>query len=120
MLSYIRSENESHGIHSEYVFVQGNGERRHTRSFHKALKKVYEKLDWTGIKKAGIHEFRRTYATALMESDIDDKAIQKWMGHKDWSTTKMYYQFVDQVPDPNAAQDVSAAIWGKKKGGEST
>lgn len=69
-------------------------------------------------EKDCIHEFRRTYATALIENNVDDKRVQNWMGHKNWSTTKNYYQYTDQVPDASASHDVSAAIWGKPRGGE--
>ena len=111
MLATLRKENLKHGVLGEYVFVQKSGERVHTRAFHKALKKVYKTLGWTG-KLGGLHEFRRTYATALIENHIDDKAVQQWMGHRDWNTTKRYYQYTDQTPDPSAADAVSRAIWG--------
>ena len=112
VLDYIRLENEKHGIHSEYVFVQKNGERVHTRAFQKAIKKIHKLHGWEH-KTGGIHEFRRTYATSLIEGNVDDKSIQSWMGHKDWTTTKRYYQYSPKTPDPEAAAAVSAAIWGE-------
>lgn len=109
VLNHIRKENLKHGVLSEYVFVQRNGERVHTRAFHKALKKVYEELGWEGKKKAGIHECRRTYASILIDK-IPDKNVQAYMGHKDWATTKRHYQYSSQEPDPSAAEAVSRAF----------
>ena len=108
VLDYIRSENEKHGIDSEYVFVQQNGDRVHTRAFHKAIKKVYAELGWTDYKIAGIHEFRRTYATTII-GKIDDKKVQGYMGHNDWGTTKRYYQIVKEKPDSLDAEAISRA-----------
>lgn len=113
ILDQICSENKKHGIDSEYVFAQKNGDRVHTRAFHKALKKVYAELGWKAKKKAGIHEFRRTYATSLI-GKIDDKNVQAWMGHRDWSTTKRYYQYTSREPDPSAADAVSRAFQSTK------
>lgn len=109
-LYFIRKEYEARHLVSDYVFIQKNGNRVHTRAFHKAQKRIYSFLGWTD-KKAGVHEFRRTYATSLIDGKVDDKAVQTWMGHKDWSTTKKYYQYTNQIPDAAAAQAVSAAIW---------
>ena len=108
VLNRIRKENMKHGVISEYVFVQKSGERVHTRAFHKALKNVYKELGWNN-KIGGIHECRRTYATSLI-GKIDDKDVQMWMGHKDWTTTKRYYQYSSQEPDPSAAEAVSRAF----------
>ena len=38
--------------------------------------------------------------------------MQSWMGHKDFKTTKMYYDMHEGMPDLTAAADVSRAIWG--------
>ena len=110
ILGVIRKENLKHGVLSEYVFVQRNGDRIHTRSFQKALNKVYKELGWEN-KTGGMHEFRRTYATSLIGS-VSDKSVQQWMGHKDWHTTMQYYEYVEKTPDPDAAATVSQAIWG--------
>ena len=110
ILGKIRKENLKHGVLSEYVFVQKNGERIHTRSFQKALNKVYKELGWEN-KTGGMHEFRRTYATSLI-GNVSDKSVQQWMGHKDWHTTMQYYEYVEKTPDPDAAATVSQAIWG--------
>ena len=111
ILELIRSENERYGVDSEWVFVQRDGERVHTRAFQKAMKKIYEELGITG-KTAGVHTLRRTYATALIDANLQEKSIQSWMGHKDFKTTKMYYDMHEGMPDLTAAADVSRAIWG--------
>ena len=110
ILAEICKENLKHGVLSDYVFVQKNGERVHTRSLQKALNKVYKQLGWKN-KTGGMHEFRRTYATSLIGT-VSDKSVQQWMGHKDWHTTMQYYEYVEKTPDPDAAATVSQAIWG--------
>ena len=68
-------------------------------------------------KTAGVHTLRRTYATALIDANLEEKSIQSWMGHKDFRTTKKYYDMPDGMPEPTAATDVSRAIWGHKSMG---
>ena len=113
ILEFIRSENEKHGITSEWVFAQKNGERVHTRAFQKSVKRIYKELGITN-KTGGVHTLRRTYATALIDAHLDEKNVQSWMGHTDFRTTKRYYDMPESIPKPSAAADVSRAIWGKK------
>lgn len=114
VLDLIRSENEKHGVQSEWVFVQKNGERVHTRSFQKSVKKIYKELGITD-KTAGVHTLRRTYATALIDAHLDEKDVQSWMGHTDFRTTKRYYDMPAYMPRPSAGSDVSRALWGHRK-----
>lgn len=109
ILTRIRKECLKKGISSEYVFVQANGDRVHTRAFQRAIQRAYVLLGWQDVKTGGVHEFRRTYATAIHDV-VGDKATQDYMGHKDYTTTMQNYITGSEAPAPDAAEAISRAL----------
>lgn len=51
---------------------------------------VREAADAIEIEFSGPHDFRRTFATRLLNQGLDLFEVQELMGHKDPSTTKIY------------------------------
>jgi integrase/recombinase XerD len=51
---------------------------------------VREAADAAGVVFSGPHDFRRTFATRLLNQGLDLFEVQELMGHKDPSTTKIY------------------------------
>lgn len=73
----------------EFVFMV-DGERMKAQSFGRAIRKLCTE---THITVRSIHKARKTYATNLKNHGVDDKLIQKQMGHADIATTNGYYYF---------------------------
>lgn len=73
----------------EYVFMQ-NGKRIKAQCFGKAIKRMCAN---NGMARRSIHKARKTYATILKNNGVDDKLIQKQLGHADIATTNGYYYF---------------------------
>lgn len=73
----------------EYVFMC-NGKRLKAQAFGKAIKRMCVN---NGMARRSIHKARKTYATNLKNHGVDDKLIQKQMGHADISTTNGYYYY---------------------------
>jgi integrase/recombinase XerD len=42
-----------------------------------------------------LHIFRHTFATMHLQSGVDVRTVQKWMGHKDIATTQKYCDWLD-------------------------
>ena len=71
----------------EHLFSGQNG-KMGTRNLQKLLKSAAEKA---GIKKdIHVHTLRHSFATHLLENNVDIRKIQELLGHADLSTTQIY------------------------------
>jgi integrase len=61
---------------------------------------------------SGVHTLRRTVFTSMLEGKIPAKDVQQWAGHRDFRTTKKYYDIPSEKPLPSEADAVSRALWG--------
>lgn len=86
---------QSHG--DEYLFSI-KGKRITTRSFRCALKKACEEI---GIEYRSPHQMRKTYASILLSSGVDEAVIKREMRHTEISTTRAYYQYITKEDDYN-------------------
>ncbi len=52
---------------------------------------VKEYLDKAGIKRAGFHTLKHTFATHPVATDTDLRTVQEALGHKDLKTTSIIH-----------------------------
>ena len=90
----------------EYLFEK-NGKRINAGSFGKQIITVCKKL---GIPPRSMHKIRKTYATILIDSDVDESIIAEQMGHKDITCTKQYYYFSNKGIEEREAQIAKAVV----------
>ena len=73
--------------------VEIDGNLLYDQQFYKLY---YDALDKAGVKKKISYSCRYTFATIAHYSGVSDKALQKLMGHTDFSiTANSYIQFDD-------------------------
>lgn len=65
-----------------------DGIRQRTYQFDQRLETICNRLS---IKKKSMNKIRKTYATILLDNNVDESFIRKQMGHTDISTTKSFY-----------------------------
>lgn len=71
-----------------YLFPGRNNKAMSSRNLQKIVKKASTKA---GIKKeVSCHTLRHSFATHLLENEIDIRKIQELLGHADLSTTQVY------------------------------
>jgi integrase/recombinase XerD len=71
-----------------YLFPGRNNKQMSSRNLQKIVKKAGEKA---GIKKeVHCHTLRHSFATHLLENEVDIRKIQELLGHADLSTTQIY------------------------------
>ena len=68
-----------------------------TYSGFRASYRHFLKRNGFGEEKLNLHRFRHTYASMLLEQEINPKIVQKLLGHRDVSTTLGVYTHV--VPE---------------------
>lgn len=83
-----------------YLFEE-NGRRIKGKAFTVKLEKICK---YNSIPPRSLHKARKTYATKLLESGVDESLIIKQMGHTDIKTTKGFYYFNRR--SDNEARDI--------------
>lgn len=104
-----RKNQISNGIHcnvkvdgyTDFIFVNRFGNTQHQGTLNKALRRIIrdcnEEQLAKGIKnpvllpRFSCHTLRHTFATRLVESGVNIKAVQEILGHKDIATTMDIY-----------------------------
>ncbi len=71
----------------EYIFTR-NGERLKAQSIRRRMYKICDKV---GLKHKSPHKGRKTYASILLDNNVDENLIIKMMGHTNISCTENYY-----------------------------
>ena len=73
---------------NQFLFFNKMGQRLSEQSVRYFLKMIEKKLELS--TKLTPHKFRHTFATMLLEDDVDIRFIQKILGHSSISVTQIY------------------------------
>ena len=73
--------------HSEFIFINWNNCRMREESIRSIILSIGER---TVHRRITPHMFRHTFATMLLESNVDISYIQELLGHSSIRTTQIY------------------------------
>lgn len=77
---------------TEYVFIK-DGEVMKKCVPSSSLRRMCDKA---GIPRRGMHVLRKTYATRLLNANVEESVVKNQMGHTDIATTKGHYYYNDK------------------------
>ena len=66
-------------------------------------------LKAAGVRPVRFHDLRHSYGTAMAAAGAPLRALQEWMGHRDYKTTSIY---ADYSPDPSQGAAWAEAAFG--------
>lgn len=75
---------------TEHFFINRNGAKLSDQSARGIVRKYAKKANLS--KRVTPHMFRHSFATLLLENDVDIKYIQHFLGHSSIATTQIYTQ----------------------------
>jgi len=81
-------EKRKQKVNSEYLFCNSKGERLSVDTIQKFLKVSAKKANIS--KSVSPHTLRHSFATNLLESDVNIRYIQQLLGHSNLNTTQIY------------------------------
>lgn len=88
----------------KYIFMRGS-ERIKGKAFTKKLTRI---CGYIGITPKSLNKARKTYATTLINGNVDEALIISMMGHTDLRTTKGYYYFNNATKEQEERQICNA------------
>lgn len=85
---YLKVRENLNVHHSEYLFLNAQGEKLTTHGVRFIMKKYVRMGDFKG--NVTPHMIRHTFATDMLNEGADLKSVQELLGHENLSTTQIY------------------------------
>jgi integrase len=114
LIEKIKQANKENGLYDEdYLFLNKNG-RIHARAIDYRLRKYCKNID---IPEKSLHKIRKTFISALLETQLSVEYVSKTVGHEHTGTTYDYYCFNRDTEDEikkKFYQALSGTKWNQK------
>jgi len=99
----------------DLVFCRPDGRPYHPEAFSKAFDRRLRQERFAELPLIRLHDLRHTWATLALVAGINVKVVSERLGHSSSSITSEIYQHVAPGMQAEAAELVSAMIFGSKK-----
>jgi integrase len=113
MADRLATELENHFQASAYQgddgLVFAHPQTGHVLDASKMRKRYKEALARAGLREVRFHDLRHTFGTHMAAAGAPLRAIQEWMGHRDYKTTLVY---ADYAPDSSQGRVFAEKAFG--------
>jgi integrase len=82
---------ERYSIKSKYFFATKNNKKSTIQGLYRANKSLLKLVNIKDKRKSGLHTYRHTFATLLVNADVNMETIKEILGHSNILTTSRYY-----------------------------
>lgn len=100
--THFRSSLQAHD--DDLVF--GHPSTGHPYDASRMRKRFHEALGRASVRQVRFHDLRHSFGTRMAAAGAPLRAIQEWMGHRDYTTTLIY---ADYAPDPS-----QGTVWAER------
>jgi integrase len=113
LASRVAAELRDHQLHSHFSgeddLVFANPLSGEVLPHSPLLRRFKKALEAAGVRKVRFHDLRHTFGTRIAAAGVPMRALQEWMGHRDFRTTLIY---ADYEPGEEESNLVDAAFSG--------
>jgi integrase len=113
MADRLAGELERHFQRSAYQadddLVFAHPDTGHPDDASKSRKRFKAALAAARLRSIRFHDLRHTFGTQMAAAGAPLRALQEWMGHRDYKTTSIY---ADYAPDPSQGARWAEAAFG--------
>lgn len=110
ILEEVKQFNEDHGYTAEWIFQSDNPKYEYRLSYNAADRKLRKLCDRLNSVTKSPHKCRKTCISTLLDNPhVNNKSVQRFAGHKDFTTTNNYYNF-DRKDKEEQAQAIDMAL----------
>jgi len=83
-------------LETNYLFITKQGNKIHYNNLLKYNHNLLKKLGITNPQKRGLHIYRHTFASKLVQKGVNMQIIKDWLGHSSIVTTSQFYAKADE------------------------
>jgi len=106
ILEDVKEFNQERGFDKEWIFQSANAKYDYRISYNAADRKLRKLCTRMNSEIRSPHKCRKTCISTLLDSPyVNDKFVQQFAGHSDFTTTQKYYNF-----DRKNKQEQAAAL----------
>ncbi len=100
-------ERSAYVAHDDMVFA--HPESGHVLDASRLRRRFRSALQAAGVRTVRFHDLRHTYGTQMAAAGAPLRALQEWMGHRDYKTTELY---ADYLPGHSRAAEFGDRAFG--------
>jgi integrase len=111
LANVLKAHRKASAYRADDDLVLCHPETGHVYDASKLRKRFKKALAAAGVRQVRFHDLRHTFGTHMAAAGAPLRAIQEWMGHRDYKTTSIY---ADYAPDATQGRAFAERAFGAR------